>query len=208
MRIASDLHDSVTQSLFAATLKAEALTMAAADAAPAVTASAEEVRRLSRGALAQMRTLLLELRGDPVENVALHQVLRHLVEAAESRARVKVTLTLDEASPLPRQVHAAVYRITQEALNNVVRHAKAQNAWVRLDADSSVARLLIGDDGRGFDPEAPVDPTHTGLRSMRERAGDSDGEFTLTSVPGKGTAVVVEWRLEDPTGVDASGQRS
>jgi PAS domain S-box-containing protein len=195
IRIASDLHDSVTQSLFAATLKAEALTIAADCAAPTVTASAEEVRRLSRGALAQMRTLLLELRGDRVEEVPLHQLLRNLVEAAESRASVKVTLALHETSPLTPKVHAAVYRIVQEALNNVARHAKAQNAWVRLDSGPSHARLLIGDDGHGFDPDAFVDPTHMGLRSMRERACDSDGELTLTSIQGEGTTLVVEWRL-------------
>ena len=72
-----------------------------------------------------MRTLLLELRGDPVEAVPLPQLLRNVVEAAESHARVKVVLTLDEESALPPKVHEAVYRITQEALNNVVRHAKA-----------------------------------------------------------------------------------
>ena len=132
-RIARDLHDSVTQSLFAATLKAEALAIASGDEAPGITAAAEDVQRLSRGALAQMRTMLLELRGDPVEEVPLQQLLRNLVEAAESRASVRVTLTLGEESALSPNVHEVVYRVTQEALNNVVRHAKAQNAWVQLD---------------------------------------------------------------------------
>ena len=138
-RLARDLHDSVTQALFAATLKAEALTECGDPAR--LEAIADDVRRLSRGALAQMRTLLLELRGDPVEAVPLPQLLRNVVEAAESRAGVRVLLTLDEGSELPAKVHEAVYRITQEALNNVVRHAKASNAWVQLDADPSDARL-------------------------------------------------------------------
>ena len=100
-RLARDLHDSVTQALFAATLKAEAL-IEAGDDPRLVAAAAEEVRRLNRGALAQMRTLLLELRGDAVEAVPLPQLLRNVVEAAESRAGVKVILTLNEgpgASP-------------------------------------------------------------------------------------------------------------
>jgi signal transduction histidine kinase len=201
-RIAGDLHDSVTQSLFAATLKAEALAAASGGEAPSITATAEEVRRLNRGALAQMRSLLLELRGDPVEVVPLHQLLRNVVEAAESRAKVEVTLTLDEKSALPPTVHEAVYRITQEALNNVIRHAKAQNAWVELDCAASHARLVIGDDGCGFDP-ALVDPGRFGLKSMRERAAGSEGLFALMSAPGDGTVTTVEWRYEEPGGVEA-----
>jgi signal transduction histidine kinase len=200
MRIARDLHDSVTQSLFAATLKAEAL-MESGD--PAHESLADDVCRLSRGSLAQMRTLLLELRGDPVEEIPLRQLLRNLAEAAESRASVEVALTLNEGSVLPPDVHEVVYRITQEALNNVVRHAKAANAWVQLDVDASRARLLIGDDGCGFDPGASLDPSHIGLRSMRERAGHSGGRLTVRSVPGQGTAVTVEWPFDASAGVGA-----
>ena len=133
-RLARDLHDSVTQALFAATLKAEALTVAE-DSLPSGTAHvAEEVRRLSRGALAQMRTLLLELRGDPLEDVPISQLLRHLVEAAEGRASVDVRLSVRGEAQLPPTLQAPVYRIVQEALNNVTRHAAASKAWVDLDA--------------------------------------------------------------------------
>ena len=195
-RLARDLHDSVTQSLFAATLKAEALGLAVGDQAPGMTGMAEELSRLSRGALAQMRTMLLELRGDPVEEVPLHQLLRNLVEAAESRASVRVRLDLGEDATLPADVHEAVYRITQEALNNVTRHAKAQNAWVELDRQPSRARLVIGDDGCGFDPDS-VEPGHFGLKSVGERADESGGQLSLRSVQGEGTARTVEWRFEE-----------
>ncbi len=198
-RLARDLHDSVTQALFAATLKAEALTEAGDPAQ--LESLAEAVCRLNRGALAQMRTLLLELRGDPLAAVPIRQLLQNAVEAAESRASVMVTLTLTDASPLPAKVHEAVYRITQEALNNVVRHAQGQNAWVQLKVDPSHARLLIGDDGCGFDPDASVDPSHLGLRSMRERAGESGGELTVRSVPGEGTVLTAQWRFEGSAGV-------
>jgi PAS domain S-box-containing protein len=191
-RLARDLHDSVTQALFAATLKAEALTEGGDTAQ--LMSLAEEVRRLNRGALAQMRTLLLELRGDPLAELPIRQLLQNAVEATASGASVKVTLTLNEGSALPSRVHEAVYRITQEALNNVVRHAKATNAWVQLDVDPSRStRLLIGDDGCGFDPDASVDPSHFGLRSMRERAGDSGGELVVRSAAGEGTTVAVDW---------------
>ena len=201
-RIARDLHDSLTQSLFAATLKAEALTQGGDPAQ--LESVAEDVRRLSRGALAQMRTLLLELRGDPVEEMPLQQLLRNLVEAAESHASVRVILTLEEECALPPKVHEAVYRITQEALNNVVRHSKAENARVQLDVEPSRARLLIGDDGRGFDP-ASVDGGHFGLKSMRERAAESGGDFTLRSVQGEGTLVTVRYRFEESARIGAAG---
>ena len=201
-RIARDLHDSVTQSLFAAALKAEALAIASGDEAPGITAAAEDVERLSRGALAQMRTMLLELRGDPVEAVPLQQLLRNLVEAAESCASVKVILALDGESALHPSVHEAIYRVTQEALNNVVRHARARSAWVRLDREASRACLMISDDGCGFDLGS-VEPGHLGLKSMGERVGDSGGKLAVRSVPGEGTVVEAEWRRGDSGDLEA-----
>jgi signal transduction histidine kinase len=198
-RIARDLHDSVTQSLFAASLKAEALAVTSCDEDASAAAVAADVRRLNRGALAQMRMMLLELRGGPVERVPLQQLLRNLVEASESRASVKVALTLDERSALRPEVHEAAYRITQEALNNIVRHAKAQHAWVQLETDPSHVLLVIADDGRGFDPGA-ADQSRFGLRGMRERAEGTGGDLTLVSALGEGTTVTVEWRIPGSEG--------
>jgi PAS domain S-box-containing protein len=192
VRIARDLHDSVTQSLFAATLRAEALTIMG-DQPPATAAGLQDVHRLNRGALAQMRTMLLELRGDPVEEVPLQQLLRHLVEAAESRAGVKVVLSTDQPPALAPRIHEAAYRIAQEALNNVVRHAKAENAWVQVRGDDGHVRLVVGDDGKGFDP-ARVGQGHFGLAFMRERAEETGGEVSVKSADGEGTVVIADWR--------------
>jgi PAS domain S-box-containing protein len=191
-RLARDLHDSVTQALFAASLKAEALT-SAGDISPAIDEAVEEVRRLTVGALAQMRAMLLELRGEPLENIPLRQLLRNVVEATESRTRTRVELTIEGNEAIPDDVHVALYRITQEALNNVVRHSRAENAWVDVRLEPSTARLTVGDDGCGFQP-APVGPTHLGLRSMRERASEVGADFRLTTAPGRGTEIVAEWR--------------
>ena len=189
-RLARDLHDSVTQALFAATMKAEALTLTSDTLSAATLLIAEDVRRLSRGALAQMRTLLLELRGDPLEEVPLQQLLRHLVEAAEARSSANVLLTIRGDEPLPPELHIAVYRIAQEALNNVTRHAKASKAWVDLDLQDSV-HLLVGDDGCGFDPST-VGAAHLGLKSMRERASEVGAELEVLSKPGDGTVVTLD----------------
>ena len=83
-----------------------------------------------------------------------------------------VRLSIAGEASLPPHVHVAVFRIAQEALNNVVRHAHAATAWVELELGSWGLRLVVGDDGRGFDPGRRVDPSHLGLVSMRERAAD------------------------------------
>ena len=193
-RLARDLHDSVTQSLFAASLKAEAaLTVCDEQVSSDVVETMEQVRRLNRGALAQMRTMLLELRGGPIEDVPLQQLLRNLVETAESRASVNVSLTMADESDVPRELHVTFYRVAQEALNNVARHSKAMHATVELDADDGHVRLLVHDDGCGFEPGA-FGPAHLGLRSMRERAEEAGAELSIVSAPGEGTLIMLDWR--------------
>ena len=194
-RLARDLHDSVTQALFAATLKAEALTLADESLQSRTSSVAEEVRRLNRGALAEMRTLLLELRGDPLESVPIAQLLRQLVEAAEGRAGVDVQLTVRGDAQAPPVLHGAIYRIVQEALNNITRHARAAKAWVDLGLEPDVVHLLVGDDGCGFEPGVS-DPTHMGLRSMRERAEDAGARFDIVTELGGGTEITVDWQRD------------
>lgn len=193
-RLARDLHDLVTQALFAAAIKAEALTLDGSLSAE-TTATVEEVRRLTRGAQAQMRTLLLELRADPLEQVPLRQLLRHLVEATESRASTSVRLTVRGDAVVSTPVHVMLYRVVQEALNNVVRHAKAKHAWVVLDLRPGAVHLVVGDDGHGFDASL-VDAGHLGLRSMRERAAEAGAELRIVPSPEHGTEIVVDWSEE------------
>ena len=191
-RLARDLHDSVTQALFAATLKAEALTMTDDPLPGGASRVADEVRRLNRGALAQMRTLLLELRGEPLEGVPIGQLLRHLIEAAEGRSSARIQLAIRGDAQLPPRLHVAIYRITQEALNNVTRHARASKAWVDLDAEPGRVHLTVRDDGCGFEPSA-CDATHMGLTSMRERSEEAGARFEIVTQPGGGTTIVADW---------------
>jgi PAS domain S-box-containing protein len=191
-RLARDLHDSITQALFAANLKVEALSESGTGAA-AVRNGLHEVRRLTGGALAQMRTLLLELRGEPLEDIPIRQLLRNVVEATESRTRTRVVLDVEGEAKPGAGVHVALYRVAQEALNNVARHAHAEHAWVDVTLEPDLIRLRVRDDGCGFDV-APGGPSHLGLRSMRERAAETGAGFSLSSEPGTGTEIVVEWR--------------
>jgi PAS domain S-box-containing protein len=191
-RLARDLHDSVTQALFAASLRAESITLDGESLPPHIAEALEEVRRLTRGALAQMRAMLVQLRSDSVTEIPIQTLLAQLVEAAESRARVDVSLRLRGEAPPPAAVHDAVYHIVQEALNNVTRHAHAATAWVELELLPSAVHLEVGDDGRGFDAGA-AGPTHLGLRTMQERATEAGMAMHIDTRPGEGTVVRVDW---------------
>ena len=148
-RLARDLHDSITQALFAAALKAEVL--ADDRALPEDAAStAEEVRRLTRGALAQIARCS-ELRTEGYREVPIAHLLRNAVEATESRTRVDVDLRLSGDGVPAGDLHSAIYRVTQEALNNVARHARARHVVVELQAETDQLRLSIHDDGCWFE---------------------------------------------------------
>ena len=190
-RLARDLHDSVTQALFAATLRAEALTRAEG-ASPKVVRAAEEVARLNRGALAQMRALLLELRGEPLDAVPLDQLVEYLAEAARGATSAAVHVRVHGGGDLPAPVHIAAYRIAQEALSNVTRHARAENVWLTLESRTRRLALTVEDDGVGFMPADPV-PAHLGLRTMRERSEEIGAVLRVDSVVGGGTVVNLEW---------------
>jgi ligand-binding sensor domain-containing protein/signal transduction histidine kinase len=131
-RLARDLHDAVTQTLFSASLIGEALpTVWEADQSEG-RQLLKEMRRLSRGALAEMRTLLLELRPTVLVEASLGDLLHQLAEAVTGRKDIDVTVTVEGKYALPTDVHVALYRIAQEALNNVVKHAHASQVMVSL----------------------------------------------------------------------------
>jgi signal transduction histidine kinase len=191
-RLARDLHDSVTQSLFAASLKAEAVRRRWQPPSEEARQNLEEMERLSRGALAEMRTLLLEMRPQALERASLKVLLEQLVAAAEGRMLLDVELTVTGAPGLPPDVTVAMFRIAQEAINNIERHAGATTAWVRLEGGDGAVRLEVGDDGRGFTPGADA-PGHLGLDIMRERADAAGVALTVDSASGSGTVVAAAW---------------
>jgi signal transduction histidine kinase len=126
----------------------------------------------------------------------LGELLRQLAEAMTGRTRVPVALTVDGQRPLPPDVQMALYRIAQEGLHNVAKHAGASAVALSLRAGPGGVDLHIGDDGRGFDPVIAA-PERFGLRIMRERADAIGATLAVDSAPGRGTRVVVQWT--DPT---------
>ena len=192
-RLARELHDAVTQTLFSASLVAEALPASWERDREEGRRLLQELRQSSRGALAEMRTLLLELRPAALVEADLGDLLRQLAEAATGREGLPVTVAVEGKLELPPDVHVALYRIAQEALNNVVKHARASQATVRLRGRPPASvELHISDDGRGFDP-ASVPPDHLGLGIMCERAEAIGAALEIDSQPGHGTQITVVW---------------
>jgi signal transduction histidine kinase/ligand-binding sensor domain-containing protein len=191
-RLARDLHDAVTQTLFSASLTAEALPELWESNAEEGRRTTEELRQLTRSALAEMRTLLLELRPSAVTKANLDDLVRQLVDATVSRARVAIDFTNEGRRPLPDDVKVALYRIAQESLNNVVKYAKAKMVTVDLRQQPMGVRLTISDDGVGFDP-ADVGSERMGQRIMRERAETINARFAVQSEIGHGTVVMATW---------------
>ncbi len=192
-RLARDLHDSVTQSLFAASLKAEAIRRRWRPTSDEARDNVEDVERLARGALAEMRTLLMEMRPDTLAEASLATLLEQLAAATEGGSRVSVHVEVHGSVQLPPHVSVALFRIAQEALQNVNRHSGATEAWVMLETTVAEVRLTVRDNGHGFD-QANVTSDHLGLAMMRERAGDAGAEVHVESTPGSGAVVTAIWR--------------
>lgn len=195
-RLARDLHDAVTQTLFSASLIAEVLPRLWDRDAEQGRARLEELRQLTRGALAEMRTLLLELRPTALTEAPLGDLVRQLTEAITGRARIPVQYSKTGTCDLPPPVQVALYRITQEALNNVVHHAGAGEIDVELRCSDTRVVLRVRDDGGGFDP-ASVSSDHLGVNIMRERAEAIGAAFDLESEVGHGTSITVQWSRTD-----------
>jgi len=202
-RLAHDLHDSISQVLFSASLIAEVLpSIWNLDQAEGLR-RLEELRHLTRGALAEMRTLLHELRPAGLEETPLPELLRHLVEATMGRAGIPIDLVIEGESTLSPATRVALYRIAQQALDNVFRHAQATHAQVSLRSqpDGSVT-LQIADSGRGFEP-AHVPPGHLGIAIMRERAEALGASLEIHSVKNQGTRITVHGIIDHQEGAHA-----
>jgi PAS domain S-box-containing protein len=193
-RLARELHDAVTQTLFSTALIAEVLPELWDLDPHEARERLADLRRLTRGALAEMRTLLVELRPDALAALSLGDLLRQLAEATAGRTRLEVNARVDgPLRRLPPEVHVALYRIAQEALNNVVKHADARHASLELSFTTDGACLRVKDDGRGFSTETAAPAGHFGLGIMRERAESVGARLGLASQPGEGTLLEVTW---------------
>ena len=200
-RLARDLHDAVTQNLYSADMLLALLPAAIEDAPAEAVLDAEAAHRAVRAALGELRTLLSELRPDTIARTPLSQLLARLGDAlAGSAAGLDVVTTADDALILPAEVHVTFYRVAQEALANVRRHACAAHAAAVLEATEDGVRLEVRDDGVGYDTATL--PRGLGIGIMRERAHDVGARLVIESAPGAGTTVTLSWAGE--TGAQAT----
>ncbi|MBN1453576.1 MAG: GAF domain-containing protein, partial [Anaerolineales bacterium] len=191
-RLARELHDAVTQTLFSSSLIADVLPRIWERNPEEGRRRLEELRQLTRGALAEMRTLLLELRPSALVEVELSDLLRQLSEAFIGRSRIPIQLEIDENLQIPPDVKVGLYRIAQEALNNIAKHAGASQVTLVLQSQCNGLELSVEDNGCGFDPSG-VSSEHLGLKIMNERSREIGACLVVDSQIGSGTKIVVQW---------------
>lgn len=189
-RLARDLHDSVTQSLFSASVIAEMLPMLWERKPEQVLDNLSELHHLTRDALSEMRALLVELRPPTLAHGDLSELLRGLADTLKNRANLHVILETHVANRLSADEQIALYRITQEALNNITKHAEASLVSICLTVEGRYIKLTIEDDGNGFDSRR-VPANHFGLEVMTERAAGIGASLIIESAIGCGTRLSI-----------------
>jgi len=192
-RLARELHDAVTQTLFSASLTADVLPRIWRRDPEAGMRSLEELRQLTRGALAEMRTLLLEMRPESLDRSDIKSLLTQLADAFVGRVRVPVSLDIRGDCELTHEVKLVFYRVAQEALNNIAKHSGAREVKLTLECQSGQMNMSIQDDGLGFEPDS-IEPGHMGISFMCERASSIGARLRVESQAGQGTTVELDWR--------------
>ena len=189
-RLARELHDTLAHSLSALSVQLET-TKAYWDVEPETARQLlEQSLETTRTGLNETRRALKALRASPLEDLGLLLALRRLAQNAAERGQLTLHLDLPEQlPPLPSAVEQCIYRVAQEALENVVRHARARNMYVTLSDDSDGLVLSIRDDGVGFDLQTAQGNGHFGLAGIRERATVAGATLEVASEPGQGASI-------------------
>jgi two-component system NarL family sensor kinase len=197
-RLAREIHDTLAQGLTAIALNletADAL-MDSGGSLERAHASVMQALYLARTNLEEARRSVMDLRAAPLEGRPLDEALKALVNEWASRRKVSVNFNVVGAGRmLPVRIEIGLYRITQEALTNIGRHAQAHHVTVQLMVMPEQIQLLISDDGRGFDPEKTA-PDRFGLIGMNERVKLLSGKLQISSSPGAGTELDITIPLE------------
>ncbi|GIW35815.1 GAF domain-containing protein [Meiothermus sp.] len=187
-KLARNLHDSVSQAIYGIVLGVRTAKTQLARNPEQAPAALDFVLNLAEGAIAEMRALIFELRPESLKQEGLVAALSKQVAAARARHGLRLEASLCPEPALSLEAKEALYRVAQEALNNIAKHAKAHKAHLRLQQANGMVQLEICDDGVGFDSQREYSG-HLGLVSMRERIERLGGRFEVVSSPGAGTTV-------------------
>jgi signal transduction histidine kinase len=192
-RLARELHDSVTQTIFSMNLTAQAARLLVEKEPGRAAEQIERLQQLARSAVGEIQVLVSQLRPRSLAEEGLAAALRRLVAERESRDGLHIHLEVKGDKALPEAVAVGLYRIAQEALNNVAKHAGTQEAILRLDLAGERGCLEVQDHGAGFDPGGvSLQGGHVGLVGMAERARELGWQLSCSSQPGYGTRIRVE----------------
>jgi signal transduction histidine kinase len=202
-RLASELHDTLAHTLSGLAVNLEAIKTVVPPAELEAQEMLDRALYTTRTGLDETRRALKALRAGPLEDLGLSLAMQMLVNGAAERANISVTFDCPQPAPaLPVDVEQNLYRITQEALENIVRHANASHAMVKLAGAGGGVKLTICDDGSGFDPSKSGSDNRFGLRGLRERASLLGGRLDVTSQPGNGTEICFIWEPEHDKSTD------
>lgn len=202
-RLAHELHDTLAHGLSSLAVQLEAMTVLWKSQPEKVRAMLTDALSTTRTALSESRRAISALRASPLEDMGLAPALRQLAESCAARAGLELTLDVPAAvEGLDSQTEHAVYRITSEAIANVLSHADARHLTIKIEDSGPSVQLIVSDDGRGFDPTQSIDDGHFGLYGMHERARMIGAEFSVDSAPGKGTTLRLGVRRKDDTRPD------
>jgi signal transduction histidine kinase len=191
-RLANELHDTISQTLWSMSLLAERISAIWEIDQDEGRRSLQTLHLLAENALGEMRSLLLELSPSALTKGKLGDLIRQAAEVISNRTELTISVTVEKQDPVPPDVHFALYRVVQEALNNVVLHALANKVEVRFNSDGRRVDLSIRDNGVGYDP-SDIGIGHLGLIIMNDRIKSIGGTLETISRKGEGTLVQVAW---------------
>ncbi|MBK8020042.1 MAG: GAF domain-containing protein [Chloroflexi bacterium] len=191
-RLANELHDTISQTLWSVSLITERLPVIWEIDMDEGRRSLMTLHQLAQSALADMRSLLLELRPSALSDEKLGDLIRQTAGIITNRTGLNISVQIAEQEPVPPDVHFALYRVVQEALNNIVFHASASRVEVYFSSHSGRVELTVHDNGLGFDP-TDIEPGHLGLSIMYDRVQNIGGTIETISRKGEGTLIKVVW---------------
>ena len=193
-RLARDMHDSVTQTLFSANVMAESALRQWKGEDDKSFSLLQQLKGLTTSALSEMRMLLLELRPASLAQVPLPNLINQIIASVQSRRQVEITLDIDDLPDLIPEHKICLYRIVQEATNNIIKHSLATRVDIQIHVDPEYLYLKIRDNGKGFDTQM-VSATSLGMSIMRERAESCEAQLSVESVIDGGTFIQVKYRI-------------
>lgn len=196
-RMAREIHDTVSQMLFSSSMMAESLSADERITDASLLQQLQHIFRLNRGALAEMRLLLMEYKPENLLQSELPILLQRLKEAVEGRTQITIDLQIDDGHPAKPEVRYEFYRIAQEALNNISKHARAEHAYIKFESTTTHVTMEIADKGIGFDTSTTS--FGDGLSNMYVRAYSIGATLIIDSAPTQGTTVKIQYQRDAET---------